>query len=79
MVGLLAARAPELRKAVRDAKKAGYAYVVLDGTLIPVDRVAADRPSCSGKHRRHPPVREPGRAGAAAAAFTRTDHAGPGN
>jgi hypothetical protein len=51
--GLLAARAPKLRKAVRDAKKAGYAYVVLDGTLIPVDRVAADRPFYSGKHRKH--------------------------
>ena len=50
---LLAARAPKLRTAVRDAVKAGYAYVVLDGTLIPVDRVAADRPSCSGKHQRH--------------------------
>ena len=33
---LLAARAPKLRQAVRDAKKAGWAYVVLDGTLIPV-------------------------------------------
>ena len=32
-VALLAARAPKLRKAVRDAKKAGCAYVVLDGTL----------------------------------------------
>ena len=40
---LLAARAPKLRQAVRDAVKAGWAYVVLDGTLIPVDRVAADR------------------------------------
>ena len=50
---LLAARAPKLRKAVRDAKKAGHAYVVVDGTLIPVDRVAADRPFYSGKHRRH--------------------------
>jgi hypothetical protein len=50
---LLAARAPKLRTAVRDAVKAGYAYVVLDGTLIPVDRVAADRPFYSGKHRRH--------------------------
>jgi hypothetical protein len=50
---LLAARAPKLRQAVRDAVKAGYAYVVLDGTLIPVDRVAADRPFYSGKHRRH--------------------------
>ena len=52
-VALLAARAPKLRKAVRDAKKAGYAYVVLDGTLIAIDRVAADRPFYSGKHRRH--------------------------
>ena len=52
-VALLAARAPKLRKAVRDAKKAGHAYVVLDGTLIPVDRVAADRPFYSGKHKRH--------------------------
>jgi len=52
-VALLAARAPKLRQAVRDAKKAGHAYVVLDGTLIPVDRVAADRPFYSGKHQRH--------------------------
>jgi hypothetical protein len=50
---LLAARAPKLRQAVRAAKKAGYAYVVVDGTLIPVDRVAADRPFYSGKHRKH--------------------------
>ena len=34
-VALLAARAPKLRKAVRDAKKAGYAYVVLDGDADP--------------------------------------------
>jgi DDE superfamily endonuclease len=26
---------------------------VLDGTLIPIDQVAADRPFYSGKHRRH--------------------------
>src|SRR5689334_8504906 len=52
-VDLLAARAPKLRQAVRAAIKAGYAYVVLDGTLIPVDRVAADRPFYSGKHKRH--------------------------
>jgi hypothetical protein len=32
---------------------AGHAYVVIDGTLIPIDRVAADRPFYSGKHRRH--------------------------
>jgi DDE superfamily endonuclease/Helix-turn-helix of DDE superfamily endonuclease len=52
-VTLLAARAPKLRTAVRDAKKKGHAYVVLDGTLIPIDRVAADRPFYSGKHRKH--------------------------
>ena len=52
-VALLAARAPTLRTAVRDATKAGWAYVVLDGTLIPIDRVAADRPFYSGKHKRH--------------------------
>src|SRR6201996_2619802 len=52
-VALLAARAPKLRAAVRAAQKAGYAYAVLDGTLIPVDRVAADRPSYSGKHKKH--------------------------
>ena len=52
-VGLLAARAPKLRRAVRDAKKAGHAYVVVDGTLIAIDRVAADRPFYSGKHKHH--------------------------
>ncbi len=51
-VELLAA-APKLRKAVRDAKKSGYAYVIVDGTLVPIDRVAADRPFYSGKHKRH--------------------------
>jgi hypothetical protein len=53
VVALLAARAPKLREAVRDAKRAGWAYVVLDGTLIPIDRVAADRPFYSGKHQKH--------------------------
>jgi hypothetical protein len=52
-VALLAARAPKLRRAARDAKRAGRAYVVLDGTLIPIDRVAADRPFYSGKHKKH--------------------------
>ena len=50
---LLAARSPKLRQALRAASKAGHAYLVIDGTLIPVDRVAADRPFYSGKHRRH--------------------------
>ena len=52
-VALLASRAPKLRRAVRDAKRAGRAYVVLDGTLLPIDRVAADRPFYSGKHKKH--------------------------
>jgi hypothetical protein len=52
-VDLLAARAPKLRKAARDARKAGHAYVVVDGTLTAIDRVAADRPFYSGKHKRH--------------------------
>jgi hypothetical protein len=51
-VALLAARAAKLRRALREAKHGGHAYVVIDGTLIPIDRVAADRPFYSGKHRR---------------------------
>ena len=53
VVALLAARAPKLRKAVRDAGNAGHAYVIVDGTLIPIDRVAKDRPFYSGKHKKH--------------------------
>ena len=49
-VALLAARSPKLRRALAAAK---HPYVVIDGTLIPIDRVAADRPFYSGKHRRH--------------------------
>jgi hypothetical protein len=52
-VRLLAGRAPGLRTALRAASKARHAYVVIDGTLIPVDRLAADRPFYSGKHRKH--------------------------
>jgi DDE superfamily endonuclease/Helix-turn-helix of DDE superfamily endonuclease len=52
-VELLAARAPKLRQAVRDAKRAGPAYVILDGTLIPTGRVARDKPFYSGKHKKH--------------------------
>ena len=52
-MALLAARAPKLRQALAAARDAGHAYLVIDGTLIPIDRVAADRPFYSGKHRRH--------------------------
>lgn len=50
-VDLLAALAPTLDEGVRAAST--KAYVLLDGTLLPIDRVAADRPFYSGKHRRH--------------------------
>jgi len=52
-VELLAARAPKLRAALRDANRAGRACVILDGTLIPAGRVAAGRPFYCGKHKRH--------------------------
>jgi DDE superfamily endonuclease len=52
-ITLLAARAPKLRGALAAAKKAGHGFVVIDGTLIPIDRVAADRPFYSGRYHRH--------------------------
>jgi hypothetical protein len=52
-VALLAARSPKLRQALGQANEARHAYLVIDGTLIPIDRVAADRPFYSGKHRKH--------------------------
>lgn len=50
-VDLLAALAPTLADAVRIAS--AKAYLLLDGTLLPIDRIAADRPFYSGKHKRH--------------------------
>lgn len=50
-VGILAALAPTLAEAVRTAS--GKAFVILDGTLLPIDRIAADRPFYSGKHKKH--------------------------
>lgn len=52
-VKLLAARAPKLRTALRRAKDDGHAYLIVDATLIPIGRVAADRPFYSGKHKKH--------------------------
>ena len=52
-MALLAARSPRLRRALDQARQAGHAYVIIDGTLILIDRVAADRPFYSGRHRRH--------------------------
>ncbi|MEU3660111.1 IS5 family transposase [Streptomyces sp. NPDC032940] len=50
-VNLLAALAPTLTEAVRAAST--KAYVILDGTLLPIDHIAADRPFYSGKHKKH--------------------------
>jgi predicted DNA-binding protein YlxM (UPF0122 family) len=52
-VMLLATRSPKLTQAMRKAKKDGLTHVILDGTLIHTDRVRADRPYFSGKHRVH--------------------------
>jgi hypothetical protein len=35
-IALLAARAPKLRGALAAAKRAGHAFEVIDGTLIPI-------------------------------------------
>jgi DDE superfamily endonuclease/Helix-turn-helix of DDE superfamily endonuclease len=53
VVMLLSARSPTLRQALRKAKRDGLTHLTLDGTLIHTDRVKADRPYFSGKHRVH--------------------------
>jgi hypothetical protein len=51
-VEVLAVLAPDLATAAaRTASR--MAFVILDGTLLPIDRIAADRPYYSGKHRKH--------------------------
>ncbi|MEU3756794.1 transposase family protein [Streptomyces olivoreticuli] len=50
-VSVLAALSPTLGQAVQVASR--KAFVILDGRLLPIDRITADRPYCSGKHRRH--------------------------
>jgi hypothetical protein len=44
---------PVLRNCAGRQADAGHAYPVIDGTLVPIDRVASERPFYSGKHRRH--------------------------
>lgn len=50
-VDLLAAQAPTLKQAMTTVRK--KAYVILDGTVLPIDRIAADRPYYSGKKKHH--------------------------
>lgn len=53
VIALLAERAPDLREAMRIAQR--KAFVILDGTLAPTDRLSGtnDRLYYSGKHHRH--------------------------
>jgi hypothetical protein len=44
---------PSSTQALRKTNKDGLTHVILDGTLIHTDRVKADRPYFSGKHRVH--------------------------
>ena len=50
-VDLLAALAPTLEQAMTTVRK--KAYVILDGTVLPIDRIAADQPYYSGKKNHH--------------------------
>lgn len=50
-VEILAALAPGLATAVGAAAR--KAFVILDGTLLPIDRIAADRPHYSGNDKKH--------------------------
>lgn len=43
--------APSLAETMRTIRT--KAFVILDGTLLPIDRIAADTPYYSGKHKRH--------------------------
>ncbi|MBT2388010.1 transposase [Streptomyces sp. ISL-1] len=50
-IEVLAALAPTLAEVMKTAAR--KAFVILDGTLLPIDRIAADTPYYSGKHKRH--------------------------
>ena len=50
-IALLSAAADDLDTAMQRVRS--LAYAILDGTLIPVDRVADQKPYYSGKHKRH--------------------------
>ncbi|SDI60508.1 DDE superfamily endonuclease [Sinosporangium album] len=52
-VPLLSGRSPKLGLVLRKAGRDGLRYPVLDGTPIRTDRVRADRPYFSVKHRSH--------------------------
>ena len=49
-IEVLSALAPTLTEAMEAVR--AKAFVILDGTLLPIDRIAADTPYYSGKHKR---------------------------
>jgi hypothetical protein len=49
--GSVASAADDLATAMQRIRL--LAYAILDGTLIPIDRVADQKPYYSGKHKRH--------------------------
>ncbi|MEV6948858.1 transposase family protein [Streptomyces sp. NPDC051172] len=51
VVEVLAVLAPSLHEGMTVA--ATKAFVILDGTLLPIDRIAAGRPFYSGTHKKH--------------------------
>lgn len=51
VVDVLAALAPTLTEAMKTIRT--KAFLILDGTLLPIDRIAADTPYYSGKQKRH--------------------------
>ena len=64
VIDLLSAQAPRLRAGLRKAERSGRGSVIVDGTLVHTDRLAADRPYYQVKHRyptgcacRRPPMR----------------------
>ena len=50
---LLAQQAPTLKQGLCRARRKGWGYVIVDGTLLACDRVGADRPFSSGRHQQH--------------------------
>ncbi|MFJ3826090.1 transposase family protein [Streptomyces nodosus] len=50
-IDVLADAAPTLNEAMKTVRE--KAFVILNGTLLPIDRIAADTPYHSGKHKRH--------------------------
>jgi DDE superfamily endonuclease len=50
-IALLSAAADDLNTAMQRIRQ--LAYAILDGTLIPIDRVADQKPYYHGKHKRH--------------------------